>query len=337
MIIYLLILVGLILFEIKLDKTNYNEHFDVKQTNCIKGLFTLIIFLSHFNSYAYLKSTGLNTIYLNFFKYISQLMVVPFFFYSGYSICYSIVHKQNYIDKFPKNRLLKVILQFDVAVFMFLLMNIMLHNSYDIKIVVLSFTGWESIGNSNWFIFTLISLYIITYIVFKIRKSKVDLNSVVFITVLTIILIMLLKLKKEPWWYNILLSYPFGMLVFIYKNKIFKILKAHYFKCFMCLALIFLILFRYRDNFIIYELMACVFSTLLLILTYKLKIFNKYLSFLGNYSFEIFILQRIPDIIFSKFLLQQPIIWCSVIFLITIIMAMLFKKIMSYVYKIVLS
>ena len=143
MIWFLLVLLILILFKIKYCKDGFDDYLAKDQTTCIKGIFVLIIFLSHFNSYASeaLHVGILNNIYLQVFNYISQLMVVPFLFYSGYSICYSIENKKDYIKKSPKNRFLKLLMQFDLAVILYLIMNIVMNNIYPLKTILLSFVG----------------------------------------------------------------------------------------------------------------------------------------------------------------------------------------------------
>ena len=123
MIFFLVILLFVSLYQIKFNKNGWEDFLGKDQTTCIKGIFVLMIFLSHFNSYTagVLETGKLNSIYLLVFTYVSQLMVVPFLFYSGYSICYSIINKKDYIKKFPKNRFLKVLFQFTL---LFIILNI---------------------------------------------------------------------------------------------------------------------------------------------------------------------------------------------------------------------
>lgn len=335
MIWVLLVLLILILFKIKYCKDGFDDYLAKDQTTCIKGIFVLIIFLSHFNSYASeaLHVGILNNIYLQVFNYISQLMVVPFLFYSGYSICYSIENKKDYIKKFPKNRFLKLLMQFDLAVILYLIMNIVMNNIYPLKTILLSFVGWKSIGNSNWFVFSLLCLYVLSYFVFKIFKSKINIKSLLLMLLGTIILIIILWLKKESWWYDILLSYPCGMFVYLYREKIKSLLKKGYFIILILLTLIFVVGHFYSSKLILYELLACVFAILIMVITYRFKIQNKILLFIGNLSFEIYILQRIPDIILSKVIPTNPILFCAICFALTLGISIVFNKLFKLVSK----
>ncbi len=339
MIWFLVALLALMIFKIRYNKKGFDDFLGKDQTTCIKGAFVLIIFFSYFNSYTSnaLQTGFLNNYYLYFFRYISQLMVVPFLFYSGFSICYSVANKKDYIKKFPKNRILKVLLQYDLAVLLYLIMNLIMNNVYSLKTILLAFTGWKSIGNSNWFVFSLLCLYIISYIVFKLMKSKINWQSVLAITISTILLIFLLKLKKESWWYDILLSYPFGMFVYLYKDKIVSILKKNYILPLLFSILLFVIGHIYSTKLVLYELLACLFAFIILIITYKFKIQNIILLFIGNLSFEIYILQRIPDIILSKYIPNNPILFCVICLILTIAVSFVFNKMFKKISKVLFA
>ena len=335
MIFYLLVLLVLIILNIKFSKDGFDDYIGREQTTCIKGIFTIIIFLSHYNSYAGINSlsNGMNGIYYSFFSHISQLMVVPFLFYSGYSICYSIVNKKDYIKKFPKSRILKVLIMFDLAVLFYLIMNIIMKNQYDFKTIILSFSGWRSIGNSNWFIFSLLGLYVITYIVFRFMEKKINLKSLILVTIFTIMFIVTLSIKKDSWWYDILLSYPFGMFIFYFKDKIFKILKSRWILSLIISLVIFSILYIFKKYIIVYELVACAFALIIIVVNSKIKISNKILLFIGNLSFEVYILQRIPDTILRKYIPGHAIIMCIVCFSITLLISFGFNKVTKFIFK----
>ena len=65
-------------------------------------------------------------------------------------------------------------IHFDIAVALFLICDIILGKHYDLKTVLLAFTGWTSIGNSNWYIFAVIILYFIVLLSFTVFKKKQD-------------------------------------------------------------------------------------------------------------------------------------------------------------------
>ena len=70
------------------------------------------------------------------------------------------------------------------------------------------------------------------------------------------------------------------------------------------------------------------FMALIVLFTMKVKIGNAVLSFFGSHVFSIYILQRIPMIIFSKLGLDSynKYLFVVLCFIITVIMAVAFDK-----------
>ena len=123
----------------------------------------------------------------NVSRTLGQMIVVMFMFYSGYGIGESVKRKgMGYIKSFPKNRVLKTLLHFDVAILIYFILSLILELNYPSGQVALAFIGWTSIGNSNWYIFAVIILYVITWIAFSIfRKNKVA--AAAGVTLLTVV------------------------------------------------------------------------------------------------------------------------------------------------------
>ena len=75
------------------DGGNYiSDYMSVDKTMAIKGIFIIIVFFSHFNSYATFRS-ALDLAYLEDFSKIGQRMVAMFMFYSGYGVMESVKKK----------------------------------------------------------------------------------------------------------------------------------------------------------------------------------------------------------------------------------------------------
>lgn len=321
------------LYKVKIDKKGFSDYLDIEQTTMIKGIFAFIIFVCHFNSYIVLDNNLLNKIFETIIRYIGQLSVVMFLFYSGFGIYISATKKKGYFENFWKKRIIKTLIAFDLAVLLYLICDIIMSINYPIKDILLSFVGWSSVGNSNWFVFVIIVLYIITNVIAKIFKNKLDKKSLITITVCSIILIIILKILKESWWYNTILCYPLGLWYGFYKDKIDDLIKRKYLYVFFPLFAVFIALFYFRNySFIVYEIVSCVFCILVVCFTYKVKLANKILGFFGKYSFEIYILQRLPYIFILKYLSNYYLIF-FIGFASTIVLSILFSKLTKFVNK----
>lgn len=318
MIVFCLLLVALCLYKIKFIKTtatsNSQESLDfdylsVDRTNSIKGVFILIVFMSHFHDYV-VFTNSLDIAYQSVFNLIGQRMVTLFMLYSGYGVMESIKKKNMpYINKIPVNRVLGVLFRFDIAILIFALVNIIMNKgafSYSVKTLLLSFIGWESIGNSNWYIFAILVAYIATYFGFLIFKDKSNYKlSVVMTTLLILVYCAILRytmLKDSTIWYDTILCYSLGMVISVYKENFTRFFNKKFIYIISIIIILFIQAMNYKFSniFILREFALLTFAFLIVLITMKFSIDNKYLRWCGKHLFGIYILQRLPMMIFKN-------------------------------------
>lgn len=343
MLILFIVLALICLYKIRFANF-HNDYLGREQTDSIKGIFAIIIVFSHMRNYIVLEDTFLNNSYVFLLNIIGQLMVVLFFFYSGYGIMQSYCRKDNYSKGFFKNRVLKTLVHFDIAVLLYLVLSLILGVKYNWREYAFCWIGLESIGNSNWFIFVIVALYVITFLAFPIvekffSKTK-TLSLAIFVTFFSLILyVALYALGKQSWWYNTLLCFPLGMWYSILKNRIDDLLQKNKVYNYMFLfgfALLFCCVYILQRKFdvlsIVYSILSCLFCLLVTIITTKIKFDNFILRWLGKYSFSIYILQRIPMIVVSNFIPNiNAYIFAIVVILLSLILSFVFGFIYNYV------
>lgn len=328
MIIFLIILLLIIIYNIK--PTKEEKYLDKKQTENIKGIFIILVLFSHFNSYVKYDSS-LDLEYLKIINWFGQAMVAPFLFYSGYGIMEQIKNNgKKYIKKIPKKRILTTLIKFDLAVIIYLILNIILNNRLKISQIILSLIGWESLGNSNWYIFVILILYLITYISFIItNKKKISLLITTILSFLYMIIFYKFNIKPV-FWYDTVPCFILGLYYSHYKETISKYI--NYNKITYILSLIILmfstLLFKHYSRILVFNIMFNIsFILTIIIISIKISINSKTLSWCGKHLFEIYILQRIPMIIFSKITPQLSIYLYFILSLIgTILLTIIFKK-----------
>lgn len=312
----------------------YNDYLDKEQSSAIKGIFILVVFLRHI--YPYIKNAGYtisstpDRLFLIIDQHIGQLLVALFLFYSGYGVTESIKKKgQTYINTFPKRRILTTLLNFDVAVLSFLFINILLGIKMSGSQIALSLICWESIGNSNWYIFAIILCYFITYISHIINKKHFVLMAIV----VSVISILALYYLKPTYWYDTLLCYPAGMMWSAKKEFIDSFVKNHYLTVLILLLGIFAILHISTLPFahgLTYNTESIFFSFIVVLITMKARISNAILTWFGIHLFPLYIYQRIPMIVFSKLFCgvlpsTYPYIYIAICLGITCIIAHYYK------------
>lgn len=334
----------MILWRIKFARpvlSGFNENYlAIDRTNCIKGIFILMVFLSHSRNYLSklpeYTADPLNSIYDVIQNHLGQGIVVMFLFYSGYGVMESIIKRgSDYINAFPKQRFAKTLFHFDIAVMLFVIVDLCLGTLKNNSIleVLLSFTGWESVGNSNWYIFAILILYLITYLAFKIFKDKTS-NAVWLVTVLTVVYIAVLALAgKDAWWFDTVLLYPLGMWYSVGKDKVETFVRKkpiNYFGLLILCCAVFIVSHLLRSNIICYEISQVALCAVIVAATMKIDINNKILEFFGKHLFEIYILMRIPMNVLLHFDIDNVYVFVSVSFAVTLLLAVLLKKVFTF-------
>ena len=164
----LVILISVYGLGFRKDST-LGDALSIEQCNAIKGISILLVFISHASQYVsasdYQYSMIGDDLFLCIKSSIGQFCVVMFFFYSGYGTEWSIERKgKQYIKEMPKRRLLTTLINFDIAVVLFFIPNLLLGNRIPLTRFIMSLFAWDSVGNSEWYIFDILMLYIVTYI-----------------------------------------------------------------------------------------------------------------------------------------------------------------------------
>ena len=124
-------------------------------------------------------------------------------------------------------------------------------------------------------------------------------KSLLMITACCLIYVLLMRMVKESWWYNTILSFPAGMYYGYHKEKADHLLEKHYWICLAICLVLFVFCNRYKGRFI-YLIYAVLFALLIVLITYRVKINNRFLEFMGKYSFDIYLLQRIPAMLLQN-------------------------------------
>ncbi len=218
-----------------------------------------------------------------------------------------------------EKRILKFYIHFCMALCIYLALSFLLRKDYSFVRIVFSFTALSSIGNSNWYVFAILAMYSIVYISFK-QCKKHSMTSCVVFTILYIILMDVIK--DQAWWYNIILCFPAGMILSKYKDRVCSIIQKPIF--FIFLMILAFSLYCLHLPILAYEIISIAFCFLIVdVCAYK-EIKNSLFHFLGQYVFEIYILQRISMNLFDPYL--NDWIYLIVCIFSTLILAYYFKK-----------
>ena len=301
------------------------DYISQKQTQSINGFFVLLVFMQHYKSYV--KPEQFDMVYEAIGKWNGQLIVVPFLFFSGYGIMLSITKKgTSYVNSIMTKRFPKVWSHFALAIVLFIITNSAMGIYHDPWVVFFTFFGWEGIGNSNWYIFDTLVLYILTFFSFRFVGKSYK-AGLYIMGLLTLAFVITMSFFKQPYWYNTVIAYFMGMF--------FALIEPHFRKWISASPLNYIIfatagtvaiIFSSMDKskMTAYEIFVLSGIAVLLAISLKVKFGKPVLSFLGKNVFEIYILQRIPMIIL-KGVIPDKYLYFFVCFAATIVLALLFR------------
>ena len=329
-----IILIIIFLYKMEFNPQNsfYDDYIGINTTTAINGIFVAFVFMNHLGDY--IVHLPNEAVWFDFRNLLGQLIVVPFLFYSGYGMMCSYEKKGTpYIKGIFKNRFLKLLLHFDLAVVLFAIMNLIIGREFTLKDFLLSLTTWGAIGNSNWYITAILILYILMTVSFLIFK-KHKISALLLMTVLTVgVGVVFILMDKPVRYYNTIVLFPLGMWYAYFKKYIDKILMKNNLIYFGVLTLsLFLLALgnANRDrNIIAFEIFAVSFIAVIILLSMKIKLQNTIINMLGKHVFSIYILQRIPMKIFSELGLNgddNHLLFFAVTFAATVFIAVIFDK-----------
>lgn len=303
--ILFIILIALCLWGAKVSVDGHPDYIDREQTTAVKGIFAVLILFSHSRGYLAPETLGdLSRISVILLNKLGQLVVVMFLLYSGYVIMEALKRdRRRYTDTFLRRRLLRVWLMFAIAVGLYFCLNLAIGKEYPLHHILLSFTGWTSIGNSNWFMFVILALYLLTYAALltadRLGWSLRRLVPIVYLLTFGL-LASLVAAGKGTYWYDTMLAYPTGMLYSAYKAEIERALRGwRWLAATVAVAGLFAVC-NAANGWPHTLLASSFFALLLVMLTMKLRIHNRALNWLGVNAFAIYILQRLAMILCAR-------------------------------------
>ena len=308
-----------------------------KTTTTVNGVFIILVFLNHVWQYvapALGSNWGLiDNLYAMAISWMGQYIVVPFLLFSGYGVTTSILTKgETYVKSLPRARILPTLLNFDIAVIVFIVTNCIIGISCSAEQCSLALIGWESVGNSNWYIFCIICCYFFSCVSAMICKNSRFTHLVYLLVLCVLYVIILHEIKADRhWWYDTILAYPSGVAIALYQDEISAILEKWRMPLAIGLFPLFLIfLFAGKRYDAMYNLVGSVFFALLLVtLLYKRELHIPILNWLGAHLFTLYIYQRLPMLAIATllpvFVSTHHVMYIATSATITILLAFMMK------------
>ena len=320
-----------------------------ERTTTINGIFIWLVFLSHISGYMQESfPTADSCLLRNSVGYIGQCVVATFFFFSGFGIMASLQKSgTKYATSLLKNRFLLLLFHMSMAVLIFTAVQYSFGKSMPVSQIFLSFIGWDSVGNSNWFIFISLLSYVFISCSYLLFRNKSHIVVVACVAILFGASIQLLKFKGG-WWVDTCLCIPAGMLFCSLRTKIESIIRIIPIPVWLIgiLTTLFGVIF-YRHSIGLFGLYgpnigAITFATGITLIFSAVN-FKSIPSFLhwsgGSALFYLYIFQRLPMLIGYRlgWPTQSPYLYEVFCFCITIAIAFVCVQIFPRIDKRIVS
>ena len=297
--------------------------FSRTQTASINGVFVLMILIRHFSEY--IKVGQLDWILGKGQRYLDQLIVVSFMFFSGYSFALQQARSSSYIKKLPK-KILSLWLMLIITVLAHLCVQYVLGTTYDLSTILFSMIGYRKVGNSNWYIVAIALLWLLSFIAYSQKRLR---PQVLLALLLVLYMIVFANLKGvQVVMYNTVLAYLLGILFHDHEGNITGALarRKPLFSAAAALSALLLVggIF-FHEPFPVYEIWiisACVFLVLFCL---KVKMDSPFFSFLNRYSLEIYLVQRMPMLALQG-KVQPNLLYFILVAALTMALALVWKK-----------
>lgn len=286
MVVFLLCFFGLMIINFSVSESK--SYFLTKEyTQNWKGFLCIFILVSHFLEIYQWDGVVYN---MHSFAYI---VVAIFFMFSGYGLKYSLNKNPDYLDHFFRKRLLKLYIPYFVSIVLIRIIWMIKNSRFDFSIVdfLKSCVGYDAI----WFIKVIFIFYFIFWFVYKYCSKHQTL--VMLAATIIYMLIVCFVFKTHRQWYGSVLAFDLGIILADNPKKTVSILKKRSSVVIAAVAfIVFSFAYRYTKEYVFLGWFVCrnilCLSAMLvfLVFTYRVKIGNKFLSFMGKFSYEFFLI-----------------------------------------------
>jgi len=329
--IFILLLMSLFVYFIPKANVDYLSN---KSTKSLKGLLALFIIFHHVSQKI---TTGAN---FSNFEYMGRYIVALFFFLSGYGLYFQYSNDATYMENFLRKRLTRIFIPFFVFIVIYVIYRASLGEVVNVDFFLSFWRDHSNIIYNGWFINSIIVLYVIFYVSFKKKDSKIAIFKLVFFTLVYIF--WKAYQNHGDWEYVSIMAFFLGVFWMKDRSLIDKFIEKNYFVLLVSFSILMYVFRHYEvimknigitNKYVYYgivgNLCTMIFVVYFLLLTNKLNFSNKYLDFLGNISFEIYMIHGLVMHYLGKFFVSSAVndvIYTIVVLLVSIVFAYCIKK-----------
>ena len=268
-------------------------------------------------------------------------MVATFLFFSGFGIMKSVEKNgcRQYALSMPTHRIAPFLADVWIALIPYLLIRFAQGNPPTLNTFLPALFGWQSIGNSNWYIFAILVMYLATYFALRLFNGKKPLVVVAVCLACSLYARLMISQDAGKWFYDTIFCYPAGMgwALLLGRWPRFGAEKNPSLILAIAISLmVFAFLYSMRSSrAMVFNLAAIAFSITIALASRVLPANGRAFVWLGEHLFYFYIYQRMPMAVFRP-LSTQPLIYGLLCFItlapMCIVMAHVHKRVKKWLF-----
>ena len=320
----LIFLVFLIFVFLSIRKAQEGKRiFDYEDSLALRGIFAVCIIVFHIS-----KESDL---LYPLFHYLSIVSIGIFYFLSGYGLMKGYLKDRDYEKTYLIKRFRKLILPYLVITLVYWLYNFLTGNRFGFLYVVQAFLDRSPIVSYSWFIVSLICQYLYFYLIMILsrRNEKIFFSLVAVLSAIRFIWAFVIHDD-----FSTLLDFVFtsGILYTRFEGRCETFLRRNGVKILipLLIAAVGLVFLSDRIDGTLYVLVQrLAFVTMIACFLSRYCFRNKFLSFLGKISMEIYLLQGLSKMIVRRFFGAPLFFQDMAIYVLCFALSVLFYRLFS--------
>ncbi len=306
-----------------------NHYLSANNTKSLKGIMAIAVVFAHIYT---TSGFSFQNPFLSFLfgSVMGYVPVSVFFFLSGYGLMCSYKKKgQNYIQEFPRNRIVPFYFYCICMIFFYLCVRVLLQENITWIQLIKSFTLGGTIIQYGWYLQTILILYVLFWVCFSM-KVKDSYKVGLFSALLLISYGAAYGLSVTPTWYATAPCLLLGVLWQVCGDKIDDLINTRFKKwagvvlsLFICVVIKAATSFLPTDiSYVLQVTGTAIFFVIATILLIKgLSLVNPVTNYLGEISLEIYVFQGAVIKILQKLNIANLLLYAFLVLIGTLLVA----------------
>ncbi len=308
---------------IKLEKNDKNVGIiDKSQANIVRAICAIVVILIHIPS----EHGNIVQDAIGSFAYVA---VTIFFMLSAYGLKYSVENKEGYLKKFWKNRILVLLIPFWIAN----IIKVLVSPSSSAIRNILEIIGFGGIS----FITVLLVYYVIFWLVYRFIKNP-KVSDIILCSIVLLYSILGKAFDLPTGWLVESMGFIYGILIYYMIPILSKMKKvSHLILAGIVSILLGVLYLKYKEiymigTWLIKTMLGASLVILLVIILNKITIKSALLSYIGNISYEIYLLHNIIINLLINVNIMSAL-WILLVIMLSILSAMAMNYIDNKIIK----